>query len=489
MKMRANFYLALFTILLTSVFFALSLGQQQYWFFLWLIPLPAMLYCQRASLRSSIFVALIAYVSGCTTVIFHRYLYSVYPIPFALIPSLIHGMAFTLIIVLYRICLDRIPAWLSVLVFPACWTAYQIVWTYTNLSYFIHFGIGTQAYFLPMLQLASITGMWGISFAVSVFASSIATAFYFFRQPVKMFTSLLVGTVIIGGSLAFGYYRLDHKQDTRKIKVTLVAFNPKHMRDIGYPTQKAMQLRIDNFAPLLKQLTQQNPLFILTSEIWLQLNDNNTLSTLKMIKNTAKKKSINVIAAIKLLGSEMPKTNSAWVINQQGELVGQYNKIHLIPEIENNLVAGHDIRTHTLNGVKLGIAIGSDPTFQQPIHDYGKLSGQIVFISSADNGIDHSGRDQRQISILHAVGNGLAMARTASFGELTITDPYGQIIANMQGSKNTISTVTATVSLGFGNTFHSRHGNWFFYVCFAIMLLIGLALLLSKRGAAVKAHR
>ncbi|MDF1761537.1 MAG: hypothetical protein P1U40_13475 [Coxiellaceae bacterium] len=481
MKTRSQFYFAFLCIVLTTSIFALAFGKMELWFLLWLLPLPAMLYSQIATIRRTIFVSLLSYIIGCTAVIFHRYLLSVYPVPFALIPSLLHGMVFTMIIVLFRISLDRLPVWLQPFVFPTFWTGYQLIWSYTDYTYFIHFGLSTQAYFLPLLQLTSLTGIWGISFVLCLFSSSIATAIYHIKTPLKALIPLAIGAIIIGAVLGFGYHRLAQPEKTRHIRVALGAHNPPHMHQIGYPSKIQMAMRIQRYPKLLEQMASMKPLFMLTPEIWLQLNDNNTLSTLHTIKQIAKQTKTNIIAAIKLLGDQQPKVNAAWLINQQGKLEGQYNKIHLIPEVENNLVAGDKMHTFTLNGVNFGVAIGDDPLFQQPIHSYGKLNGQIVFIASADNGIQRTGRELRQIAIMHAVGNGLALARSATFGELTLADAYGHIIANMPTTANATTVLTADVPLGFGNTFHSRYGNWFSWVCLAFGLLILLLLAWTTR--------
>ncbi|MDF1654285.1 MAG: hypothetical protein P1U34_04150 [Coxiellaceae bacterium] len=461
--------------------FVLTFGEMRFWFLLWLIPLPAMLYSQVSSLRSTIFICLLSYILGSTAVIFHRYIFSVYPIPFALIPSLLHGMVFTIAIVLFRVCLDRLPTLLQLFVFPTLWTGYQLIWSYTQFTYFIHFGLSTQAYYLPLLQLVSLTGIWGIAFIITLFPSCISTAIYHIKSPLKAAIPLLTGVIIIGAALGFGYYRLAHPIQTRHIKITLGAHNPQHMHQIGYPSKSQMAMRIQRYPSLLKQMAKTQPLFMLTPEIWLQLNDTNTLSTLQSIKSTAKQTHTNIISAVKLLGNQQPKVNAAWIINQQGKLVGQYNKIHLIPEIESNLVAGVNLHTFTLDNVKFGVAIGDDPIFEQPIHNYGKLKGQIVFVASADNGIQRTGRERRQIAIMHAVGNGLALARSATFGELTLVDAYGRIIANMPTSASAVTTLTAAVPLGFGNTFHARHGNWFSWVCLILSLIILLALLRHSR--------
>ena len=70
-----------------------------------------------------------------------------------------------------RLLAPRIPGFASTLVFPLAATA----WEFINLGTSPMGSFGSQAYSqvgnLPLMQLVSLTGIWGITFLISWFAS------------------------------------------------------------------------------------------------------------------------------------------------------------------------------------------------------------------------------------------------------------------------------------------------------------------------------
>lgn len=77
-----------------------------------------------------------------------------------------------------RFALGHVPMWLAVLVLPSVVTAYELLdslvspnGTFWSLAY-------SQADFLAALQIASVTGIWGIVFVLVLVPSAIAIAWH-----------------------------------------------------------------------------------------------------------------------------------------------------------------------------------------------------------------------------------------------------------------------------------------------------------------------
>ena len=86
------------------------------------------------------------------------------------IPSLVFGLA----VLLWRAFVIWNDPWRAALVVPAVWVTYEYLvgvtsahGTFGNLVY-------TQMNFLPVLQLASVFGVWGVTFCVLFFAAAVA---------------------------------------------------------------------------------------------------------------------------------------------------------------------------------------------------------------------------------------------------------------------------------------------------------------------------
>ena len=92
--------------------------------------------------------------------------------------------------------------------FPAFWASVEfaiatlsIHGTFFNISY-------SQMNFLPVLQIASVTGIWGISFTIFLFGSTVAVLLVPAPRPAKL-PFLIIGSVaFIVGVFAFGAWRL-----------------------------------------------------------------------------------------------------------------------------------------------------------------------------------------------------------------------------------------------------------------------------------------
>ncbi|MBN2225956.1 MAG: hypothetical protein JW763_01185 [candidate division Zixibacteria bacterium] len=115
------------------------------------------------------------------------------------------GVVMFLPFVLDRLIAPRHHGFVSTLVFPLAWTTMEYIVslvspfaTYSNLAY-------TQYGNLPLMQLASITGIWGIAFLVTWFAS---TANYVWegefhiariRQALYIYGGILAIVLLYGG--------------------------------------------------------------------------------------------------------------------------------------------------------------------------------------------------------------------------------------------------------------------------------------------------
>jgi apolipoprotein N-acyltransferase len=110
------------------------------------------------------------------------------------------AIAFMLATLAARYSLGHLPAWTAALVFPSAWTAYEFLYslvspngTFWSLAY-------SQADFLPVLQIASLTGIWGIVFVLTLVPSAIAISW-----SRRTFTPLVLAVTILLMVLGYGH--------------------------------------------------------------------------------------------------------------------------------------------------------------------------------------------------------------------------------------------------------------------------------------------
>src|SRR5206468_1674515 len=133
---------------------------------LWLAP--------RVSGRYAFFVAAAAYALGGL----NEWSYSRQILPTWLVALLLSFGAclFGLGVLLFRSRIARHKVWQAALIFPAFWVTVEylisvisIHGTFGNISY-------SQMNFLPIVQIASVTGIWGISFCMFLLAATATVA-------------------------------------------------------------------------------------------------------------------------------------------------------------------------------------------------------------------------------------------------------------------------------------------------------------------------
>jgi apolipoprotein N-acyltransferase len=168
-----HFGIALFAVAASAVLIWFGTGLFPMWPLLWFAPLPVLLFAGRSSCWTAGLTAALAWAAGHLNL--WRYFSTALHFPLAVQVEILAAPAvvFALAVLLYRALLRRGAWWSALLAFPAAWVSFEYILNLTSphgtamsLSY-------SGLNFLPILQLASVTGPWGISFLVLAFSSAL----------------------------------------------------------------------------------------------------------------------------------------------------------------------------------------------------------------------------------------------------------------------------------------------------------------------------
>src|ERR1700733_8616329 len=196
-----NAFAAAPCLAISAALFFLGTGLAPLWPLVWLGPVPVLWAASHLSARQAFCVAAAAYALGFLNE--WSYLQTVLSTSFVICILVLGACLFAVGVMLFRMGVVRGKPWLAVMVFPAFWASVEfaianlsIHGTFFNISY-------SQMNFLPILQIASATGIWGVSFTIFLFASTVAVLLIPASRSKKI--PLLVGSVVfIAGVLAFG---------------------------------------------------------------------------------------------------------------------------------------------------------------------------------------------------------------------------------------------------------------------------------------------
>jgi apolipoprotein N-acyltransferase len=150
----------------------------------------------------------------------------------------------------------------AALIVPALWVAYE----YLSEAISVHGTIGNLGYsqmnFLPILQIASVTGIWGISFSIFLFAA--VSAAFFGTASVKQKRTLAIAlATYLFCVLGYGYWRLaSTPKNSPVIKVGLMASDDS--MNLIVPTTEDAGYAFDRFGKqMLSMASQGIQLFML----------------------------------------------------------------------------------------------------------------------------------------------------------------------------------------------------------------------------------
>ena len=118
-------------------------------------------------------------------------------------------------------------SWYAVFSFPVFFTAFE--WLLINFS-----GDGTaasiaysQSNFLPLIQIASITGILGITFMATFIPSVVALGWHFRGKKSKILPLMVTASFIIGTVFIYGFTRINPMSKKDTITVGLVVMEEK----------------------------------------------------------------------------------------------------------------------------------------------------------------------------------------------------------------------------------------------------------------------
>ncbi|MFI5188580.1 MAG: apolipoprotein N-acyltransferase [Chitinophagales bacterium] len=437
--------------------FYLSLGLSgNFGYLFWLAPVPILAISFKTSAGKSFLIAFAAYLVGKLN--WFTYLVSVVTLVPAIFFTLLLPLIFAFIVILSRRVVTRSNQWYSVFAFPVFFTSFEFL----VLRFSADGSAGSIAYsqsnILPVIQIASVTGMLGITFIITFISSALATAWHFRKEKNKFRNITGCAITIIPVVVLFGITRLFISSEKNKLKVGLAVLDEKLHYITQYPDIEKEKRSAEDYAQLISGLADSGAKLVLLPERAININRETEPAVLNILSSIARQKNIFIITGYTNFKADVHR-NSSLVIDTAGKVIVDYNKVYLVPGLEKQFTPGRDIGLFTYNNIKAGTAICKDLDFPSYIKRYGTAAIDFLNIPSWDFVKDdwlHS-----RMAVLRGVENGFSEVRTARLGRLTISDAYGRINAEANSSDGKAVVLTGNVSIKKLNTIYSQWGDWF----------------------------
>ena len=194
--------------------------------------------------------------------------------------------------------------------------------------------------------------------------------------------------------------------------------------------------------------------------------------------------------------------NSAGMLNPIGQQINRYDKMHLVPFGEyipfkrllffaesltrqvGDFVPGTQYTLSTVDGHKVSTIICYESIFPDLVRQFPKRGAELIVLITNDGWFGESSApfQHLRMGVVRAVENRRYMVRTANTGISAIIDPYGRIEAKTPIGARTI--VDGTVHFRSDQTFYTQYGDVFAYA----NVLIVIVMLLWRTNAR-RTHR
>jgi apolipoprotein N-acyltransferase len=463
-------------IIASATMFYFGNGLEPWWPLMWFFPLPLLLF----ALRSRWWVAALTTVAAMMlgNLNLWNYLVSRLGLPvFAWVEIfLAASVVFAAGVLLFRALVLRGAVWSGLLALPALWVTTEYLRNLTTP----HGTAGSFAYsqlkFLAFLQLASVTGPWGMSFVLLLFPAAIAISLHLRQSSPRRAVQVAgVGIGVVALVLVFGLVRLAAPAQKQMVKVGLIASDAQANLMVAEPGAGTERLFRDYVREGSRLASEGAQAIVMPEKIGVTLQGK-AAGTDAILQSLASQTGATVVAGVVQVDAPV-KYNEARIYTP-GADVQRYDKEHMLPPFESNLTVGTTRVLLARPQQTWGVAICKDMDFSSPSHLYGTAGAGLMLVPAWDFVVDASWHGH--IAVMRGVEDGFSIARAAKNGFLTVSDDRGRIIGEVSSSSAPFATLLVVVPAAHDWTVYQWLGDWFAWVAIALLVVVAIRMVRLK---------
>ena len=343
------------------------------------------------------------------------------------------------------------------------------------------------------IQIASMTGVYGVSFVIVFFNAGIATLICKGREWRQEWIAVAVPLLLTIICLSYGFVTLRQVQTVpdRNMKVALV---PGNIPQIDKWQMDSFPSIFRRYLTLTRAAALEQPDVIVWPETTVR---GEVLSGKYPGYYKAFKKMLQDINLPMLLGATDPDAfgdiyNRVLSVSPQGEILDKYAKMHLVPFGEYvplasflpnfvqfkpfehgktvNLLPIADVETvkPDIEKIEVGTSICFESAFPNHFRQFVKKGAAAMGILTNDAWFEGSAFPELHLAMapFRAVENRITVFRCANGGFSCVIDRRGQIATAAVTPDTEAEFLIAQVPLSYGNrTLYTRYGDWFAILC------------------------
>lgn len=399
------------------------------------------------------------------------------------------SIAMLLPFALDRFFTGRLGAIGFTLIFPAAFVAVEFLKSRTSPAATWGSIAYTQYGYLPIMQIAALAGIWGITFAITWFAS---TAEFVWsrnfdwstvRVPVLACGSVL-GALVLAGALRVAF------AGTEAASLRVVILNrPVDLFVPGEMTRITEgRVRPEELTDVRNKLNQLHTWFLDGSRrearagarliAWPEANllvfREDEPAFLERAKRLAAEERIYLAMGLASIqpGAPLPFENKLVIIDPTGTIVVSYLKSHPVAGWEASIMKPGDglVPVVATPVGRLAPAICFDADFPGFMRQAGQGNADLMIVVANEW---KAIKDLHvQMAAFRAIENGVPMVRPAASGISSAIDPWGRMLAVADYFAPGDRTMTAQVPIVRAWTLYPRIGDLFAWSCVIVVVFL-----------------
>jgi apolipoprotein N-acyltransferase len=444
------------------------------WWLAWFAPgllLALALRFEGWTSRGLVFLAALIGVTSNTP-----YFLRVMPLVPVVVVTLLQTLLWIFVVGATRRVVKAFDSGWTVLAYPAIWVAVD-----TLLAHFTPDGnwgslAYTQADVLPVAQIASVFGAGGVLFVLMLVNSALALALHRGLRVPGALAAYSAAIAVLVATSAFGWWRLQTPESGKPTSFGIVSiddFLP------GSDSDRAREVWLQYDAQVTALAAGGASIILLPEKI----------SVVPAADAEARKVHFSKLAAanhvwlVAGLGVDDGKErrNEAWWFAPDGRLATNYLK-HFMAPPEREFVSGSEYPVNAIDGVNYGVAICKDMHFASLGRGFGARDAAVMLVPAWD--FHDDAWMAANMTKLRGVENGYTVVRSARDGLLSVSDPYGRMLAVAESSAFPGTSLFAEARVGPRvATIYTRIGDALGWLCVAgALAMIVAGWRRSRRG-------
>jgi len=501
---------------ISGVLIAASMPKVSMWIVAWAALVPFFHAVSATNTRRSMFLGwimgFVAYLGILYWVVHTQVVYGGVPTVVALAAMVLLAAACACYMAIFSLCLALAAGsgsgWSVLSAAPFLWVAQEYILSKFPLGGFPWQLLGySQVPFLPAIQVADVTGVYGVSFLVVMVNAGL---YRFLRRSRGWHREAAAVGTILALSLGYGLLQLhrhppEESSSGKGVQTLLIQANI----DQGLKWDERFRTKTIEIYRNLSLKNGKNARFIIWPETAVPFYYQSNEKYRPIIQDVARR-----TGAYLLFGSpgwyrkdgEVSYFNSAFLLDPQGRTVGRYDKVHLVPYGEyipmrrwmpflNPLVQGvgdftpgERVAPMETELGKIGVLICFESIFPNLSRAMVRQGAWLLVNLTNDAWHGRTSEPYQHLNMaqMRSVENRRPSARATNTGITAFIDETGRLQETL-GLFRTGDLRRSISSNREGQTFYTRFGDVFAILCLIVSILM-LSPRLSRVRVSIKRH-